>query len=603
MKEDLFRFGPFELDAAGETLRRSGLVARLPRQPFRILLLLVRRAGEVVTRDEIHSAIWGDETYVDFEHGINSAIRQIRFVLGDHAETPRYVRTLPRRGYSFIARVELVAHGTEDVPASVAVGTLSRPPALSGVTRRVIAIAVATTIITITSMAALIVESRRNDRPRAIAVLPFRHLGPPIAGFDERPFAEELRANVGALSPAHVSLTRREDADVWIEGTIREAGDGVRVIVSAVDAPSHTQFWSETYERPAGRKEGMAVEVAHRVTQEMARRYLPPPRRAPLLKTNARRSALELYEQARSLHSRGQTYDWTRARDLYEAALREEPRFAEAWSGLADVWAGRALRGAFPQRERAAVRAADCARRALALQPRNAEAHATLGMLAAQHEFDLVAAEDALRAATNNDPGYVDAHTNLAMVLAMRGLCDESLRQWAVALQLDPVGLDLSPIEPFLYLQARRYEDARTRYREILAVRPDSQTALWGLLFTLITQKNWSEALVIVRTFRPEMKLDAEVPVSEAGFLELYRQFDVVVQTGRAEGVFNDYFVAVHYAQTGRRDRALELLGRAIDARLPVASYVMVDPRLDPLRGDPRFRVLTRRLKLGQQTP
>ena len=94
----MLRFGPFELDPASEEVRRSGLVLRLPPQPFRILLLLARRAGQVVTRDDIHAAIWGDGTYVDFEHGINSAIRQIRFVLGDHAEAPRYVRTLPRRG-------------------------------------------------------------------------------------------------------------------------------------------------------------------------------------------------------------------------------------------------------------------------------------------------------------------------------------------------------------------------------------------------------------------------------------------------------------------------------------------------------------------------
>src|ERR1041384_6574653 len=113
--QHLLRFGPFELDPVGEELRRSGTRIRLARQPLHILLLLIRRAGEVVSREEIHAAVWGDETYVDFEHGINSAIRQIRSALGDNAEQPRYVRTLPRRGYSFIAAVEQVATADEAV--------------------------------------------------------------------------------------------------------------------------------------------------------------------------------------------------------------------------------------------------------------------------------------------------------------------------------------------------------------------------------------------------------------------------------------------------------------------------------------------------------
>jgi len=151
MKEELLRFGPFELDPADESLRRSGLLVRIPRQPLRILLLLVRHAGQVVTRDEIHAAIWGNETYVDFEHGTNSAIRQIRFALGDQVATPRYVRTLPRRGYSFIAGVQSVARSGEHVPAPAVSGA----PPLSRVTPR-LAVIVATAIITITAMTALI---------------------------------------------------------------------------------------------------------------------------------------------------------------------------------------------------------------------------------------------------------------------------------------------------------------------------------------------------------------------------------------------------------------------------------------------------------------
>lgn len=605
----LLRFGPFELDPVNEELRRSGLIVRLPRQPLRILLLLVRRTGQVVSRDEIHAAIWGNETYVDFEHGINSAIRQIRFALGDHAESPRYVRTLPRRGYSFIGRVEHVARNhaapLESVPEAAIPLPLPPPPPQRTRAARIVAIAAATILATVV-MVALIAQSRRpavetRSSGSAVAVQPFRRLGPAIPGVDERSFTEELRARIGTLPHAHVSLiepTASTRADVVIDGTVRQAEDGIRVIVSATDAASQTQIWSETFHRPARRKEGMAVEVAHRVMCEIGRRFLPPPRREPLLRTGASQSAVALYKRARMLHSRSQAYDWMRTKELYEAAVREEPRFAEAWSGLGDVWVGQMLSGPKGERVHAAKRAADCARRAVALLPGNAEAHSTLGLIAAQHDYDLAAAEDALRRATAADPGYVDARANLAMVLTMRGQADESLREFAVAQQLDPVTLDLSPIEPLLYLHARRYEDARARYREILAVSPESGPAIWGLMYTYIAQKNWSEALALLAMLRGEPLKD--VPATESGFLKEYRGLDGFMDHGRKQGRFNDYFLALYHAQLGDRDRAYELLDRAIEAHIPGVSYIMVDPRIDNLRGERRFNEVLARLKLGQ---
>jgi tetratricopeptide (TPR) repeat protein len=416
---------------------------------------------------------------------------------------------------------------------------------------------------------------------------------------DERSFAEELRGTLGHLAPTQVSLIDAPArADVVIDGTIRQAEDGVRVIVSLTDAKSQTRIWSETVQRPATRKEGMAVEVAHRVTREIARRFLPPPEHEPPLETKAKASAVALYRRARLLHSRSQAYDWMRTKELYEAAIREEPRFAEAWSGLSDVWAGQALGGPIAECDRAAARATDCARRAVALQPRNAEAHSTLGLLAAQRNYDLAAAEDELRRGAAGDPNYVDGRVNLAMVLTMRGQTEESLREFALAQQLDPVDLDLSPIEPLLYLHARRYEDARARYREILAVNPESKAAAWGLLYTYIAQKNWREALKVAAMI--QKPVETNVPPTEAGFLKVYRGFETWLQEGRRREVFNDYFLALYYAQLGDRDRAFELLNRAIDVRVPVISYIMVDPRLDNLRSDARFKAVLARLDLAR---
>lgn len=614
-KSELLRFGPFELDPATEEVRRSGLVLRLPPQPFRILLLLARNAGEVVTRNDIHAAIWGDGTYVDFEHGINSAIRQIRFVLGDHAEAPRYVRTLPRRGYQFIGKVERVARPGEIVPVveaappPVAIAAAPPPPLVSRrrMTARISAIA---TVAVVTMLALIaIAQSRRSTEPavhasgRRIAVLPFRRLGPVIKGIDERAFAEELRATIGRLPPAHVSLAGNSEnalkrADVAIDGSIHQSADGIRVIVSVTDAASKSQLWSETFQRPLDRKEGMAVEVAYRVMSEIAQRFLPPPRHEPLLLTKASPQAVTLYRRARQLHSRSQGYDWMRTRNLYEEAVKTDPRFAEAWSALSDVWVTQSVFGPPSGRAYAAERAADCARRAIELQPANAEAHSTLGLIAAQRDYDLAAAEDALRRATASDPGYVDARANLAMVLSMRGEADDSLREFAAAQQLDPAMLEASSVLPMLYFQARRYEDARARYGDLLAIDPQSRPAIWGMLSTYIAQKNWAEAMALTARVG-QIPIDG-VPPTADGFRKVFRGLEPFMLDGRRRGSFNDYSLALYYTQLGEEEKVYELLHKAVDARVPTLSYIMVDPRMDGLRGDPRFQAVIARMKLGR---
>ena len=595
---DLYRFGPFELDPAAGELRRGGLALRIPRQPLRILSLLVSRSGEVVTREELHDAIWGSERFVDFEHGINSAIRQIRFALGDQAETPRYVRTLPRRGYSFIATVERVARPGEvepeviSAPVVVAKKSESRVPAIA-----------ASLLIAVTVMVALIAHSKRvTDAPsgRTVSVQPFRRLGPAIAGLDERPFAEELRAVVGRLPRAHVSLVGAGAAsDLVINGTIRKYDDGVRVIVTVADAATQTQLFSETFRRPADSVDGLTVQVAHRVTRELARRLIPPARYEPQLRTRASSESIALYRHARLLHTRSQAYDWMRTKEQYEAALKVEPRLAEAWSGLGDVWGIQMLSGPLAERRTAAAHAENCAQRALALQPSNPEAHSTLGLIAAQWNFDLAAAEDAMRRATIADAGYVDARLNLAMILAMRGQADESLRELAHAQQLDPVNLGQTIVEPLLYLHARRYEDAAARYRDILAVNPQSNQATWGLMYALIAQRNWGDALALARTL-PRAQVAGNVPATEAGFNRVFRGLEDYMQYGRGRGWFNDYFLSLYYAQTGDRERAFALLEQAVEQRIPHLSYIMVDPRLESLRGDPRFNALVSRLRLGR---
>jgi tetratricopeptide (TPR) repeat protein len=418
-------------------------------------------------------------------------------------------------------------------------------------------------------------------------------------GIDERAFAEELQAAIALLPERHVRLTTEPDgrADIVIEGTVqRTPEDGLRVIASAIDADSDLQIWSETYERPSEWTDGIAIETAHRVALALARRYLPPPKREPTLMTRASSKALEPYRRARAERDQ----DPITAERFFEQALAAEPRFPEALSGLADIAGERMLAGPPPLRAGAARRAADYARRAIALQPCNAEAWSMRGLIALQYDYDLAAAEDAFRRAIACDAEYAVAHFNLAAALASRGKFNEALRAYSIARQLDPASFAVHPMEARIHLYARRFDDALARYRESLAVSREAPPLLLGQIAAYAAQRRWREAIAASQRLAQQRKLpNPNVPATEDGFRQAYRTLEPYIRESCRNGTFNDYIAAAYYAELGDRERALAWLQLSIDNHAPSVSYALVDPRLDSLRTDPRFHQLLRQTKLG----
>jgi DNA-binding winged helix-turn-helix (wHTH) protein/tetratricopeptide (TPR) repeat protein len=611
----ILRFGPFELDADREELRKSGFVLRLPHQPMRVLLLFVQRAGEVVTREELQEAIWGSETHVDYEQGINAAIRQIRYHLGDNAEAPRYLRTIPRRGYVFIAPVEHMARPELLLPAPPATEpavdrpapiVIAPPPA----TARPGLALVAMMLLVLTLTASAVLWLRRPGTPfatqprapRTVAVAPFTVIGRLPEGVDPRIFVQELRATIGSLSSRHVVLLEQRSprtAQVRIEGTIQQEAESIRVIVSGIDVASHTQIWSETYDRPLAEAHRMPIQIAYLVSHEMARRFLPPPRREPLLRSKVSPQARESYRLARLERARSfPDPDAKRAEQLFEQAIRQDPKFAEAWSGLADIWAERTLGGPGPVRARAAARTRECANRALALQPANVEARSALGGIAFQYDYDLAAAEQIFRGVVADDPEYVDAHNNLSMALTARGEVEGALHAYIAARELDPAEFDLHPSEAAIYLRAHRFNEALAIYRDILAFR-DSRASKWGILWASIAQERWTDAATFCRLISGQPAVAGEATYDD--FRKAFAALEPFILENYQRGAFDDYLVASYYAELGDADRAFDRLNRAVDAKVPVVCYLLVDPRLDPLRRDPRFATLLAKTKLARR--
>ena len=287
----LLRFGAFELDGETLELRRKGALVKLQQQPAKVLALLLSRPGDLVTREEIRSAVWGDDTYVNFDQGLNFCIKEIRAALGDHADAPRYVETLPRRGYRFVALVERdLPEPVEPLPQAAAAPEPSATPARR---RR------GWTLLALGGVAAAFLFGAflTTERPlqrRMLVVLPFENLSPD-SGPDRlaEGLTEELTAEIGRIQPERLGVIARTAAaqyvgkrkgvdqiarelavDYVVEGSVRRSGERVRITVSLIKADDRAQLFSESYESASrdlfALQSDVARQIARRIQQALA---------------------------------------------------------------------------------------------------------------------------------------------------------------------------------------------------------------------------------------------------------------------------------------------------------------------------------------------
>jgi DNA-binding winged helix-turn-helix (wHTH) protein len=319
----VYRFDQFELSGETEQLRKRGVVIRLSPQPFRLLLLLVSRAGTIVTREEIREELWGEATFVEFEQSINAAIRRIRFALNDQAETPRFLRTLPRRGYCFLAPVEHVETG-EPVSADPPV---PEPAEELAPRRRWWAIPVAAACAIVV---ALLFFALRSAPPSPPAVPTPKTLRVHV---DHRALAAELQKRLAPLSPERIVLV---SSDAACDLRVR-AEDGSHLDVRLTDAASGREVWSRSFPRTQGAG-GVPPEASVLLSRAIVERCAPLTRDRSRVRSSVSPRALELYRQGIAIRNRPVPQrDLDRAVELFDEALRVEPRFAEAWSAIGDV--------------------------------------------------------------------------------------------------------------------------------------------------------------------------------------------------------------------------------------------------------------------------
>src|SRR6266852_1868417 len=478
----VLRFDTFELDLRTGELHKRGVKLRLQGQPLQLLAILLESAGNLVTREELRSQLWPADTFVDFDHSLHNAIGRIREVLGDSAEMPRYIETLPRRGYRFIASVEEVqplripeANGNK-TREGVAVAP---PTARQSKTRAALAL----TLLILAATGSAFWLARAVSRPTSaaprlgsIAVLPLENLsGDPSQEYFADGMTEQLITDLAKVGSLRVisrtsvmrykgtkkglpEIARELNVAGIVEGSVMRSGNRVRITAQLLHAPTDKHLWAESYERDLGDVLRLQSEVAQAIAKQV-RAQLTPQQQARF------RAARPVNPEAYEPYLRGRYYlsnqftvakALTTAKSDFEESIRRDPSFALAYSGLADSYVYLAFfRQLSP--EAAYKPAKEALRKALGLDDSIGEAHDTLGLLSWRFEWNWNAAEPEFNHAIALAPSYSCAHEDRAVYLSFIGRRAEALAEIAKSSELDP-GPSSAMAESAAYYQLRDYQ-------------------------------------------------------------------------------------------------------------------------------------------------
>ena len=501
----VLRFDAFELDLRTGELRKHGVKLRLQGQPLQVLAILLESAGNLVTREELRGQLWLADTFVDFDHSLHNAIARIREVLADSAETPRYIETLPRRGYRFIAQVEQVR---AELPLAPSENGNQTGQKVAATTRAKPRMAVAFTLLALVAVGSVFWLVRTGShatsaapRLRSIAVLPLENLsGDPSQEYFADGMTDELitdLAKVGALrvisrtsvmrykgtKKSLPEIARELNVDGIVEGSVLRSGNRVRITAQLLHAPTDRHLWAETYERDLGNVLKLQSEVAQTIAQQV-RVQLTPQQQARLRSSPAvNPEAYEAYLRGRYFLSNQFTMaePLNKAKSYFEESIRKDPGFALAYSGLADSYVYLAFSGQGGLSPDHAYKSAKAAlNKALELDDSIGEAYDTLGLLSWRFEWNWEAAERNFNRAIALAPSYSCAHEDRAVYLSFLGQRAEALAEIATSNELDP-GPSSAMTESAAQYQMRNYEALLDASRRGVAANPNEWTEHYNL--------------------------------------------------------------------------------------------------------------------------
>jgi len=630
--QQAIKFGEdFELDPRAYELRRSGISLKLEPTPFGILALLIERRGELVSRQEIVERIWGNGVFLDTDNGINGAIRKIRQALNDDSENPRFIQTVTGRGYRFIAPVlEPVA---ELPPLRMVEPALESTPPVSSASSRFRPIFVLAFFITVAAAMATWVVGRLHDPASAIppihsiAVLPLNNLsGDASQDYFSDAMTDELITTLAKVSTLRVTsrttvtyykhtdkklsvIARELGVDAIVEGSVVRSGQRVRVTAQLIRAAADQHLWAETYDRDLGDVLQLQSDVARAIADQVRAQLTPDLKEQFSASRSVNTEAYESYLRGR-YHIYNESFTdpntLTLAKDSFEDAIRRDPNFSLAYSGLAETYVCMALFGQGQISVAEAFRLArESVRKALELDPNNGEAYDALGVLNWRADFDWKAADQALSKSVALSPSYSCAHEDRAVFLAFMGRRAESLAELEKSKQIDP-GPVSAGTELGVLIQLRDWARLLESSRRQLASNANDWLMHTNLALGYEGTGNFPEAIAEYQKaieLSDGSDLNAVASLGHA-YAVAGRRYDAKkilrdLEQKSREGKASPYLPATIYAGLGEKDKALELIERAYqDKSLDLGWIFKSDLRTDNLRSDPRFQDLLRRVGL-----
>ena len=634
-----YEFGIFTVELTGGELRKHGVRLKLQERPFQLLVCLLEKPGEIISRDELRRRLWPDGTFVDFDHNISSAINKLRTVLNDSASNPRFIETVGSRGYRFLADVKRISSDpvSTQPPKQETPEVPSVAPTTTSPHQGVWKVVAGTALILFLLAAGYFQWARKTSKSSApvtrvmVAVLPFQNLtGDPAQDYFSDGLTEEMIAALTRLNQQHLGVIARTSIMLYkqspkpldqigrelgvqylMEGSVRRDSNRVRITAELIQVKDQSHLWAREYDRELKNSLALQSEIAQEIGDEIqislgdSNRVKAASHPASSHST-ASYEAYDLYLKGRYFWNKRTTAGFLQAANYFQQAIAKDPGYASAYAGLADTFGLMSTWYAAPQQE-FMPKAKAAALNALALDDSLAEAHASLALVAENYDYDWQTAEKEFRRAIQLNPDYATAHQWYAEYLAWQGRFDEALAESERARQLDPMSLIIATDRGAILFYARKYDRAIDQFRAVLDMDPGFTNTRSFLASAYVQQGRFAEALK-----ENELMADVEKPQWHWAFTAyIYNHSGNVAQAQHALAKFeelsprlrSDAILARLVAYTGssqprQQEKAISLLEEAYKEHSPALTGIKVDPRYDNLRKDPRFQELLARINL-----
>ena len=631
------RFENFEFDFRSSELRENGRKVKVQGQPVQILAMLLEQPGELVTREELRNKLWPGDTFVDFEHSLNAAVKRLRQALHDSAENPRFVETLARRGYRFIAEVASAEGARVSVPEPATNNVLEEDDReqlevaektaranhqhwalawkISGLALLVISALVAVWILRSRSVA--------SPAIRSLAVLPLESLSSdPSQEYFADGMTDELITDLGQISALRVisrtsimqykgvrkplpQIARELNVDAVIEGTVLRSGDQVRITAQLIRASDDRHLWSHSYEGELRDALGLQNKVASAIVAEIQINLNPKEQIALTNEKAVNPEAYEAYLKGRYFWNKRTADGLRKGIDYFNQAIEKDSTYGRAYTGLADSYAllgdweygGMAPKEAFPKAEAAATKA-------LQLDDTLSEAHTSLAFCLDLYDWNWDSAEAEFKRAIELNPGYATAHHWYSWHLAVLGRKDEAIAEMRRAANLDPLSLIISADLAEVLLVGRQNEQSIQQSLSTIALDPAFAVAHYQLGQAYVQNQMYSDAMV---EFQKAIALSGANTAFSSNLAYVYAlagrkgEAEKILndQMNREHGVSNSAQIALIYVGLGKNDQAMTWLERAYEDRFNPS--ILARPSFDPLRSDKRFQDLMHRIGLKSE--